>query len=349
MADQSEEPDRFRAFPHPREAEHLIGHGEAQQAILSGLAAGKLHHAWLIGGPEGIGKATFAYQTAKLLLGLGGRGDAPARFAPDPAAQASRLVVNLSHPDLFVLRRQYEPDKKKVPTVITVDAARRALDLFGNTAGAAGWRVCIVDSAEDLNVAAANALLKLIEEPPPRSIFLIVAHQPQRVLATIRSRCRKLALRPLADHDIRLVLAQLGSPEPAAEIDRALRHGDGSVRRVLTRLDPEVMALIEGARAQLARLPEIDVKAVLGLADTLAGRAGEEDFAIFMETVEDWIIGMIREGASAGAHRLAPLTEVWEKTTRAVREIEVFNIDRRPRVLSIFRDLAEGVTRMRMG
>ncbi len=221
--EDQDEPDRLGIHPHPREAPRLIGHDEAKEAILSGLRQGRLHHAWLIGGPEGIGKATFAYQVAKRLLG--GQ-PASAGFDSDPNAQASRLVAQLAHPDLMVLRRQYEPDKKKVSTVINVETARRALDLFGSTSGAGGWRVCIVDSAEDLNASSANALLKVLEEPPPKSIFLIVAHQPQRVLATIRSRCRKLALRPLSDEQILGVLRQIGVGDPEGDIRRALPYAE---------------------------------------------------------------------------------------------------------------------------
>jgi DNA polymerase III subunit delta' len=351
MADDSDEPDRLAGFAHPREAKALIGHAAAQAEFLGGLRAGKLHHAWLIGGAEGIGKATFAYQTAKLLLGLG-RGPAPegARYRIDPAAQASRLVETRAHPDLAVLKREYEPEKKKVPTVISVDATRRTLELFGGTASAAGWRVCIVDCAEDLNIASANTLLKMLEEPPPRSIFLIISHQPQQVLPTIRSRCRKLALAPLTDAEVRQVVEAAEPEATPGDIARAVGLAQGAPRRAFARLDPEVIALIDGARALLNGLPRVDIGAVLGLGEAIAARrATEAEFNIFLEAAQDWMSDTLRASAHLPPARLAPLAEVWEKVSRAARETDVLNLDRRPLVLSIFTDLASAVTRMRMG
>jgi DNA polymerase-3 subunit delta' len=346
--DAGDEPDRLAGFAHPREAVRLVGHHEAQSAILDGLRQGKLHHAWLIGGPEGIGKATFAYMVAKQLLGLK---DSPApggdRLAVDPARQASRLVSNLAHPDLVVLRRQPASDKKAAATMIAVETVRRALDVFASTPADGGWRVCIVDSADDLNAAAANALLKVLEEPPARAVFLILAHQPGRVLATIRSRCRKLALRPLADAEMETVLDALSLEADKAAIAQAIALADGSVRRAISRLEPETAALIGGTRSLLARLPDMDVTSVLAMSDQLAGRAAEADFAVFLETVEDWVRQVLHANLAAGAHRLAPLAEVWDKTARAVRETDTLNLDRRPLVLSIFQDLSEAVSRMR--
>ncbi len=346
--DAGDEPDRLAGFAHPREATHLVGHHDAQAAILEGLRQGKLHHAWLIGGPEGIGKATFAYMVAKQLLGLKG-GPAPTgdRLDVDPARQASRLVSNLAHPDLVVLRRQPATDKKAAATMIAVETVRRALDVFASTPSDGGWRVCVVDSADDLNASAANALLKVLEEPPARAIFLIIAHQPARVLPTIRSRCRKLALRPLAEAEITAVLDGLDVDADSATIGQAIALADGSVRRAISRLDPETAALIGGTRGLLARLPDMDIPGVLAMSDQLAGRAAEADFAVFMETIEDWVRQLLHANLAAGAHRLAPLAEVWDKTARAVRETDALNLDRRPLVLSIFQDLSEAVSRMR--
>lgn len=346
--DAGDEPDRLAGFAHPREATHLVGHHDAQAAIIEGLRQGKLHHAWLIGGPEGIGKATFAYMVAKQLLGLKG-GPAPTgdRLDVDPARQASRLVSNLAHPDLVVLRRQPATDKKAAATMIAVETVRRALEVFASTPSDGGWRVCVVDSADDLNASAANALLKVLEEPPARAIFLIIAHQPARVLPTIRSRCRKLALRPLAEAEITAVLDGLDVDSDSATIGQAIALADGSVRRAISRLDPETAALIGGTRGLLARLPDMDIPGVLAMSDQLAGRAAEADFAVFMETIEDWVRQLLHANLAAGAHRLAPLAEVWDKTARAVRETDALNLDRRPLVLSIFQDLSEAVSRMR--
>jgi len=342
---QEMEADRYGLAPHPRERFDLVGHEEAERSFLDAWRAGRLHHAWLIGGPRGIGKATFAYRVARFLLAYPDPAAAPdvqdLTVAPDhPVA---RNVTALSHPDLVVLRRTPGTDKKGPSSVIAIDSVRRALAVFGSTAGAGGYRVCIVDSAEDLNVASANALLKVVEEPPPRSIFLIVSHSPGRVLATIRSRCRKLTLGELTPGDIERVMQRLGPPWDA--IDPALRAraaalAQGSVQGALELLDEERIALVERVQGMLVRLPAVDLREVLALAELTAGRDGEEAFATLMATIDMFVTRTIHERAAEGAARLAPLVEVWEKSRGAAREAQVLNLDRRPLVLSIFNDLA---------
>ncbi len=217
------------------------------------------------------------------------------------------------------------------------------------TSGDGGWRVCVVDSAEELNTSSANALLKAVEEPPPRSVFLILAHEPQRVMPTIRSRCRKLTVSPLTDSEAAQAVANAAPDATRGEIERAVALAGGSVRRALLRLDPETIALIDGAKSLLGRLPQLEYRAVLGLADTLAGKANEQDFAIFMETVSDWMSAELAANDALPPRRLARLAEVWDKMGRSAREIDVLNLDRRTLVLSIFTDLADAVTRMRTG
>src|SRR5205085_4519174 len=182
-------------------------------AFLNAIAAGRLHHAWLLGGARGIGKATLAYRVARYLLAGEGRvAVSQTTLDLEPSHPIARQVAARSHPDLAVVRRGLRKDGKGYSTEIAVEHVRRALELFGSTAGRGGYRICIVDAADDLNASSGNALLKVIEEPPPRSLFLIVSHNPQRLLPTIRSRCRKLMLRPLAEADLRSAIRSLGAP-----------------------------------------------------------------------------------------------------------------------------------------
>jgi DNA polymerase-3 subunit delta' len=246
----------------------------------------------------------------------------------------------------MVLRRQPASEKKGPSTTIPVDMVRRAVSMFGSTAANGGYRVCIVDSAEDLTTASANALLKLVEEPPARSVFLIVAHRPQSVLPTIRSRCRRLLLRPLEPHDLRRVVSSLGSPwseAPADDVDRAIGLAEGSARRCLEMLDPARARLVESVRTMLDSLPDHDLKRVLSLAEALAKKDAEADYGLAMETVERWIGERINATAAAGPARLAPLVEVCDKIRRSAREVDVYNLDRRPLVLTLFGDLAEAL------
>jgi DNA polymerase-3 subunit delta' len=343
------EADRFGDAPHPRAQSALVGHQSAEASFLDAFRAGRLHHAWLIGGPQGIGKATFAYRAARFLLAHSDPADpavqAAADLGVDPADPTARKVEALSHPDLVVLRRTPGTDKKGPSTFIPVDAVRRALAVFGSTAGAGGYRVCIVDSVEDLNLAGANALLKVVEEPPPRSIFLIVAHAPGRTMATLRSRCRRLTLRPLSVEDVATVLGHLDPGADPATLRRAAELAEGSVRNALQLVDPEVIALVERVRRTLEKLPDEDVPELYSLAELLASRAEEERFATFLATVGEWVSGHIRARAQEGASRLAPLVEVWDKGLRTAREVQVLNLDRRPFVLSLIGDLAEAVRR----
>ena len=200
-ADDTPEVDRLEGVAHPRETMSLIGQDTAEATFLDAYKSGRFPHAWILAGPEGIGKATFAYRAARFVLSHPDPRAAEVQQAQSLAvpadAPATRRILAQSHTSLFVLRRQWNAEKKSMPTVIPAELARKAVSFFGTTAGEGGWRVCIVDSAEDLNLYGANALLKIVEEPPPRCLFLIVSHLPGRLLPTIRSRCRMLQLRTL--------------------------------------------------------------------------------------------------------------------------------------------------------
>ena len=179
----------------------LIGHKAAEQELLSAYRDGRLAHAWLIGGREGIGKATLAWRFARFVLA---NPDPTARavreardLRVDPSHSAARLLAQLAHPDFALIRREQQATTKRLASEISIEAVRLGLQVFQLSAAFGGWRVAIVDSAEDLNRNSANALLKMVEEPPQRSLILIVSHRPGQVLATIRSRCRRLRLDPL--------------------------------------------------------------------------------------------------------------------------------------------------------
>ncbi|WP_336489211.1 DNA polymerase III subunit delta' [Methylobacterium nigriterrae] len=343
------EPGDLAEVPRPREAFRLVGHAAAEAAFLSALGAGRLHHAWLIGGPQGIGKATLAYRVARWLLAnpdLPAPGALPERLDVDPGHPAARKVAALSHPNLVALRRHRMPGAKTLPTRIPVDAARRALDLFGATAGNAGYRICIVDSAEDLNPNSANALLKMLEEPPPRSLFLIVSHAPGRLLPTIRSRCRALTLRPLSEGEVAAVVSGFPAPfrAPDAEaLARAASLAEGSVARAVAMLDPVTLRLVGEVEALLARLDAPDWRRILALAETLSAREADALFEASLDTVFRFASAELDRRRAEPPARLAALVEVCDKLARAAREAATYNLDRRPLVLSLFGDLAGAV------
>ncbi|MGH6864442.1 MAG: DNA polymerase III subunit delta', partial [Methylocella sp.] len=212
--DTSPESDRFDDTRHPRESYHCFGHAATESEFIRSYLSGHLPQAFMIGGPPGVGKATLAWRLARFLLAnpdpAAAADDANLFVAPDHPV--SRQIAALAHPDLVLLRREWNEKDKRFFTEIRVEDARRAIHMFQRAAGRGGYRICILDCAEDLNPSSANALLKLIEEPPPRSLFLIVAHRPGRMLATLRSRCRKILLKPLAAEDIGRIVTALGPP-----------------------------------------------------------------------------------------------------------------------------------------
>jgi DNA polymerase III subunit delta' len=339
------DPDQLEGAPHPRDRHVLFGQEEAEQEFLRAFASGRLHHAWLIGGPQGIGKATLAYRIARFVLAQGAGSHATTQSLEISSdTPVARQVAAFSHPNLFVLRRQPATEKKVATSNIPVDQVRRALGLFATTAGDSGYRICIVDSAEDLAAPSANALLKMVEEPPPRSLFLIISHAPQRVLPTIRSRCRRLMLSPLGEGDLTSVIGSLGDETfDPADVARAVALADGSARRAIELLDPAKAETIEAVNRLLDGLPRFDVKASLAVAERLSKKGSEQDFELALESVQRWASLILNRKATEGPARLAPLVEVCEKIARSAREVDIYNLDRRPLVLTMFGDLADAV------
>ena len=341
-----DEPGDLVDVPRPREQTRFVGHEAAESAFAAAIGSGRLHHAWLLGGPRGIGKATLAYRIARRLLATrpAGQGQGGGQgLAVDPADPAARKVAALSHPNLVVLRRHRAPGGKTLPTRVGVDAARGVLELFGATAANDAHRICIVDSAEDLNANSANALLKIIEEPPERALFLIVSHAPGRLLPTIRSRCRMLALRPLFEGEVGHVIAgfppPFRQPEPEA-LARAAALSEGSVSRALGLLDGATATVVAETQGLLAGIERPDWRCILQLAERLAGRDAEPLFEAVLDTVYRFVSAELDRRSHEPPARLAALVEVCEKIARSAREAAIYNLDRRPLVLSLFGDLA---------
>ncbi|MFN3724649.1 MAG: DNA polymerase III subunit delta', partial [Paracoccaceae bacterium] len=210
------EPDRIEGAPHPRETLRLFGHDDAERAFLSAFTSGRLHHGWLITGPKGVGKATLAWRIARFLLATppddGGMFAAPPPETMDIPADApvARRMLQLAEPRLFLLRRGPNDKETALSADLRVDEVRKMKSFFALSAADGGRRVAIIDAADDLNTGAANALLKLLEEPPAEVTFLVIAHQPHRLLPTIRSRCRELRLSALPPEPLARALEQAG-------------------------------------------------------------------------------------------------------------------------------------------
>ncbi|GLK71471.1 DNA polymerase III subunit delta' [Ancylobacter dichloromethanicus] len=336
------EGDRFGTAPAPRETAHLIGHEEAQAMVRTAWDAGRLPHALLLGGAEGIGKATLAYTIARFVLSGGA---APAHAIDvDPGHPAARQVAALSHPDLLVLRRTPN-DAGKLPSMIPAETVRRVRSFFGSTAALGGWRVCIVDTLDEMNAQGANALLKTLEEPPTRSLFLLVSHAPGRLLPTIRSRCRMVPLRALTVAQVVEALETLSVNLPALDRSRfpeAAEASGGSVREALALLEGDGLAVRNATKVLLDALSEVEPKALHALGERLQGDRGGA-LASFVGTVEGWISDHATGRRQTASVRLARLPEVWEKVRRAAVDAEVYNLDRKTLVFRIFASLNEAL------
>ncbi len=326
------EGDVLAGAPHPRTRAHLFGHAAHEADLMADWRAGRMPHALLIGGPEGIGKATLAYRIARFVLAGGRAAPDQHDFFVSERDPVFRQVAAMSHPDLLVLRRAAESGEDKIPTVIPAEMVRKVRPFFGSTAASGGWRVCIVDAVDELNAFGANALLKTLEEPPPRALFLLVCHAPGRVLPTIRSRTRLLRLRELHEPD---VLSALDDLKQDAELDDA----GGSVRRALVLARGEGLEVRVATQRLLDQLPQVRPEDLHGLGARLQGdRAGGLD--LFIEAVTDWVAAQTLSGGHDRG-RLVRLSEVWEKVRRAGAEADTFNLDRKALVFRIFTALAE--------
>ncbi|MEW5422508.1 DNA polymerase III subunit delta' [Amorphus sp. 3PC139-8] len=343
------EPDQIGDWPLPKLQTRLIGHETAEAELLESYRAGRLHHALLLTGPEGIGKATLAFRFARFVLAH------PDRQSPEVAAAqdlsvpadhaAARQIAIGAHPGLLHLRRPYDEKGKRFRGEITVDEVRRLVPYFGSTSAHGGFRVVVVDVADDLNTNAANALLKALEEPPSQALFLLICHVPGRLLPTIRSRCRRLDLRPLPEEALRRGLHELGADasHESDAVSLAASLADGSIRRALTLLEAGGVGLYGAVAEILDRLPAFDVAAVHRLSDRVAPAGSDEAYELLIDLVFDWLSKKMRREAVAGAPAatLAGWAEVWEKTAHAVGLADAFNLDRKQVVLDLFHDIAQ--------
>src|ERR1700716_730878 len=337
------------AAVHPRETTALFGHREAETALLNAFRSGRIPHAWLIGGAQGIGKATLAYRMARFVLAhrnpLASDVQRAETLGVDPSDPVARHVAAGAHGGLLTLQRTLN-DKGVMRTVITVDETRETISFFGSTAAVEGWRVCIVDTVDELNPNATNALLKILEEPPQKSLFMLVSHAPARVLPTILSRCRKLLLRPLAISDVigaAALAAGIAVDDPA--LAEAAEASQGSVARALTLLGGEGLKLQPRTAALLATLPRVDPRELHALGDALGG-SDRVALSAFIDSVDRWVSERLRAddaNANANLPRLARLAEVWEKIIRAARDTAEYNLERKPLVFSVFGLLAEAM------
>lgn len=324
----------------PRQTAILVGHREAEQALLDAYRSGRMHHGWILAGERGIGKATLAFRLARFVFAH-----------PDPSAPEVAKAKDLSvpadnpnahwleigaHPNLLHLQREWDDQRGRYRTVLSVESIRRITPFLGTTAGEGGWRVVIVDPADDMNPSAANAILKNLEEPPRQTLFLLIAKSRGALLPTILSRCRTLSLSPLSADETQAVV-KAAAPEFAKASDAKLAAAlaGGSPRRFI---ELERQAGVELYRLMREAIEGGATEAQLALSARASAAAVTEQF---LDLFRGYLGRRVRgeaEPASAASLPAVPLVrwaELWEKATLSGREVETYNLDRRQFVLDL--------------
>lgn len=331
--------------PEPRANPHLAGQDAAEATLVEAVRAGRLHHAWLLTGPPGVGKATLAFRFARRLLA--GPTTAATLALPETHPTFRRVAAG-AHADLLTIEREWDPKRKKLRGEIVVDDVRRIAAFLHLTPAEGGWRVVVLDGAEDLNRNAANALLKVLEEPPPRAVLLLVCNAAGRLLPTIRSRTRRLRLPTLAEATVADLLARYAPEVTEGERLRIAAMAEGSIGRALLLAEGGAVAVADLVGKVLDELPNLRPERGHEVADTL-GR-DEEAFDTFMDLLRATVASAVREAARGradpdqarllGDRPLAAWVDVWHGLTALQDETDAFHLDRRQALVSGFGLLA---------
>ncbi len=326
----------------PRANPDLVGHDPAEAALLNAWRSGRMPHAWIVAGPRGIGKATLAYRFARFVLAQGAQADSGLFGAPEPRSLALpatdpvfRRVAAGGHADLVAIERTIDPDRDKLRTVIAVDQIRSVGEFLHLTPIEGGWRVVVVDSADEFNTNSANALLKVLEEPPARALLLLVSHAPRQLLPTIRSRCRILPLKPLSASNVGALLARYRPELAAAERDVLVGLSEGSIGRALALADYGGVDLHREVETLLGKLPHLDAPSVHDFAERMARQRaadtgeGADGFETAIELLAAWVSHQVKAIATSARGNAEPWIKVWDELAQLPLRTRGLNLDRK--------------------
>ncbi|WP_420429263.1 DNA polymerase III subunit delta' [Kordiimonas sp.] len=350
---------------HPRATMQLFGHESGERQFLEAFNGDRLHHAWLLTGPKGIGKATLAWRMAKFLAvqpsdAAGGLfGEAPKADSLEVSAENPivQRILGGGFGGIAVAERTENEKTGKLRSDIVIDDVRKLTRFYSQTSAEGGWRVAIVDAADEMNTNAANALLKLLEEPPAKSILILVAHSPGKLLPTIRSRCRTLKLKPLAENSVRAVLAAKFPALSPEDLTALARLSSGAPGRAMEMASLDGVSLYRQMATQLTGLPRVNIPQVHTLAGQLAAPKADAEYRLFIAMFLNWIERLIRQsasgiatndimmGESAEMARISALAkldhwlDLWEKMGRLVARADAVNLDRKQVIVNLFSSL----------
>lgn len=347
----------------PRTNPDFLGHDEVEKSLLKDYQSGRMPHAIILAGQAGIGKATLAFRLARFLFSQGAADQGPGLFGDAPAATSLyvapenpvfRRVASAGHADLLTVEREFDEKKGRYKTEISVEVVRRIHPFLRMTAAENGWRVVIIDSAEYLNTSSQNALLKILEEPPEKTVLILTTSQPGSFLPTIRSRCRMVHMEPLAEQVIGKLLDKMAPGLPAEEKTSLSRLAQGSIGKALQFNEDGGMALYGQLLDAVSKMPELDMVQVHDLAEKLGKYGAEQNYNVATEIMTGWCERQARASARGQAaadilpgdaavfdriKRMYPsghFLNAWEKISLIVRQTESYNLDKRQAIIGAF-------------
>ena len=336
----------------PRKNAYLVGHEAAEAEISGSVKSERLHHAWLICGPRGIGKASLAYRMARHVLAHPSAASVeagPELFGndlPDAALSGDSLAIDPAHPvfrriaagghsDFLAVERSVDEKTKKLRKEILVGDVRTISSFLAMTPGEGDWRVVIIDAADEMNGNAANAVLKVLEEPPKQALILLVSHNPARLLPTIRSRCRRLVLQPLQDPTIEDLLQRYAPNVSPDDLPQLAALANGSIGQALKYAGDGGFEIYRAASDLLARLPNLDFPALHKLGDKLARDTSGEGFRTLGVVVLRWLSDAAKTAARARPDTVQ-WVELWSEMNDLFQKAESVNLDRKQITLNAF-------------
>ena len=346
MDDDAIVADKIDGIPHPAETLDVVGHEAIVSQILQQYASGRMHHALLLTGPRGIGKATLALRIAAHVFRHSNSRSAPLTLDEAKINDSINGKISArSHPNLLHMTRPWDDKTKKFKTQLTVDVIRLTVPFFGTSRGEEGWRVAIVDAADDMNASAANALLKILEEPPHNTLFFVLSHSPAKVLPTIKSRCQQISLKPLEKDQVLTVLNRFGALDGFSDNDKNLlgRLAKGSVRTGLLLTRENGLEIYKAFINSCERLTNPDWAQIQTMAEKVTARGKEDGFRLLLEFANEFMEGHAtgRLGEKNDISSLARWAQVWEKTQNSTRIADGYNLDKKQVILNLFQDMGE--------
>lgn len=349
----------------PCHTDKVFGHEGAERLFLEAFNSDRLHHAWLISGPKGIGKATLAWKFAKFLLSQKSKNEGPGLFGEDlptegasidtdPKDSTIQRIKSGGHGGLIVAERTYNEKTGKMRNDIVIDDVRKLINFFSQTSAEGGWRVALVDAADEMNSNAANALLKILEEPPEKSIIFLIAHSPGKLLPTIRSRCRAMNLNALPDESVKAVIAARFPEMSIEDLSNTALLSKGAPGRAIEVASLEGVSLYREMIGLLSDLPRLNIPNVHQFSVKIGAAKADAKYRLFIQIYLDWLQRLIRQLATgipsqelmkdetSNITRISAFAgvdqwlDLWEKMGELINRADAVNLDRKQIIVTMF-------------